>query len=143
VNDLIARLSRSRFLRFLIVGGFGFLVSEAVLLTVHAAGANTTVAWFAAFAASVTFTWWGNRNLTFGDRKAAGTSGILAEYGKFVASNAVGGAVNFSVFKTLEIYGPAPLNLPFAALAFGVLAGLMFNFTMARLLVFRGGSPTP
>jgi len=141
VNDLFARLGESRFLRFLIVGGFGFLVSEAVLwLTIHGAGASTTVAWFVSFAAAVTFTWWGNRNLTFGDRKASGAAGVLQEYVKFVASNALGGAVNFLVFKALDLYAPAPLHLPAVALACGVLAGLVFNFTMSRLVVFRGSS---
>jgi putative flippase GtrA len=138
VSDLIARLKASRFLRFLIVGGFGFLVSEATLAAMlHGVHSNDTVAWCVAFLCAATFTWWGNRNLTFADRKAHGAAGMLTEYGKFLAANALGGAVNFVVFKGLGLYAPQPLNNPFLALACGVLAGLVFNFTVSKLLVFR------
>lgn len=135
---VIDRVAQSRFLRFLIVGGFGFLVAEAVLwLAIHGAGADSTAAWLVSFLCAATFTWWGNRNLTFADRKAVGTAPMLTEYGKFLAANALGGAVNFAVFKAVETYAPAPANDPTAALACGVLAGLIFNFTMSRWVVFR------
>lgn len=138
MNALIERARQSRFLRFLIVGGFGFLVAESVLwLAIHGAGAGSSVAWLGSFLAAATFTWWGNRNLTFADSKAHGARGMGIEYAKFLASNALGGAVNFALFKTLEICAPAPLNEPVVALACGVLAGLVFNFTMSKLLVFR------
>jgi putative flippase GtrA len=138
VSALIESLKASRFLRFLVVGGFGFFVAEGALwLVLHTTNAGSTIAWFISFLCAATFTWWGNRNLTFADRKAHGAAGMLAEYGKFLASNGLGGAINFAVFKGLEIYAPAPLNNPFLALACGVLAGLVFNFTASRLVVFR------
>jgi putative flippase GtrA len=138
VNALAARVLQSRFLRFLIVGGFGFVVAEAALwVMIHEAGANSTVAWLVSFACAVTFTWWGNRNLTFADHKASGAVNTLVEYGKFVVSNALGGAINFAVFKALLTYAPQPLCDPLVALACGVVAGLVFNFTMSKLLVFR------
>lgn len=138
MSALLARLLESRFLRFLIVGGLGFFVSESVLwLMLHEAGAGSSVAWLISFACAVSFTWWGNRNLTFRDRKAHGAEAITVEYAKFVASNALGGAVNFAVFKALLSYAPSPLCDPLVALACGVAAGLIFNFTASKLIVFR------
>ncbi|HEX2591818.1 MAG TPA: GtrA family protein [Rhizomicrobium sp.] len=138
MSRLLATLQQSRFFRFLIVGGFGFLVAESVLwLAIHGAHANSSVAWLISFLAAVTFTWWGNRNLTFADQKATGSGGITSEYVRFFLSNAIGGAVNFAVFKSIEAYAPPPANDPVVALACGVLAGLVFNFTMSKLVVFK------
>lgn len=138
MTALFERLAQSRFLRFLVVGGFGFLVAEATLwLAIHGAGASSNLAWLTSFLCAATFTWWGNRNLTFADHKAMGLAAMLAEYGKFLAANALGGAVNFAVFKAVETLAPTPANEPAIALACGVLTGLFFNFMMSRWLVFR------
>lgn len=137
MTALIERIARWRFLRFLIVGGFGFLVAEATLwLARHELGAGDSLAWLISFLCAATFTWWGNRNLTFADRKAQGAAAMLTEYGKFLAANALGGAVNFAVFTAVLRFMPAPANDPAIALACGVLAGLVFNFTVSKLVVF-------
>jgi putative flippase GtrA len=135
VNALAERLAASRFLRFLFVGGFGFVVAEAALwLARHGLGAGDSLAWLISFLCAATFTWWGNRNLTFADRKAQGAAAMAAEYGKFLAANALGGAVNFAVFTAVLRLLPVD---PAIALACGVLAGLVFNFTMSKLVVFK------
>ncbi len=139
MNALLAHLRESRFLRFLVVGGFGFLVAEASLwLMLHGAGADKYSSWLVSFLCAATFTWWGNRNLTFVDRKASGAQGMLLEWLKFLGANALGGAVNAGVYATLVTYAPRPLDNPFVALACGVLAGLLLNFMMSTVLVFRG-----
>jgi putative flippase GtrA len=139
VNDIIRRLAASRFLRFAVVGGAGFLVNEvALLLAKHYLGAGDHAAWFIAFAPTVTFTWWGNRKLTFADKASGGHRGMLAEWARFVATNALGAAANFAIYALLIAYAPAPLNIAYIALAIGILAGLVFNFTLSKRLVFRG-----
>ena len=138
MTALFERVTQSRFLRFLVVGGSAFPIAEGVLwLAIHIAHANRSVAWLASFLCAATYTWWGNRNLTFADRKATTPTGILAEYGKFLAANGVGGAANFAVFTAVTRLAPAPVNDPAIALACGILAGLVFNFTISRWLVFR------
>jgi putative flippase GtrA len=93
--------------------------------------------WFIAFVPAVTFTWWGNRNLTFADQASGGPAGMLAEWARFVATNSLGAAANFAVYALLIGFAPWPLNVPYLALAVGILVGLVFNFTLSKKLVFR------
>ena len=131
-------LLESRFFRFALVGGAGFLVNEAALwfalnvLTLGKYGAGIF-----SFLCAVTFTWWGNRMLTFRDEAASGASAMLREWAKFVAANSFGFAVNYGVYAGLIAFAPAPLNNPYVALACGTAAGLVFNFVLSQRLVFR------
>ncbi|HEY0282173.1 MAG TPA: GtrA family protein [Rhizomicrobium sp.] len=135
---IFRRLSGSRFLRFAAVGGAGFLVNEAALvLAKELLGAGDHAGWFIAFVPAVTFTWWGNRNLTFADKASNGPLGMLAEWARFVLTNSLGAAANFAVYAALIGWAPWPLNIPYIALAAGILAGLIFNFTLSKRLVFR------
>jgi len=138
VKDLLKRLSASRFIRFAAVGGAGFFVNEAALALAHELlGAGPRAGWFIAFVPAVTFTWWGNRKLTFADKASSHHVGILAEWARFVATNSLGAAANFAVYALLIGSTPWPFNIPYAALAIGVLVGLVFNFTLSKKLVFR------
>ncbi len=139
MKETLKRLSASRFVRFAAVGGAGFFVNEAALVLAHGLlGAGPRLAWFIAFVPAVTFTWWGNRNLTFADQASAGHVGMLAEWARFVATNSLGAAANFAVYALLIGDAPFPLNIPYIALAIGILIGLVFNFTLSKKLVFRG-----
>lgn len=138
MKELFQRLSTSRFLRFAVVGGAGFFVNEAALVLAHGLlGAGPRAGWFIAFVPAVTFTWWGNRNLTFADKASSHHIGILAEWARFVATNSLGAAANFAIYALLIGDAPYPLNIPYIALAVGILAGLVFNFTLSKKLVFR------
>jgi putative flippase GtrA len=135
---LLHRLSSSRLVRFGAVGGAGFFVNEAALLVAkELLGMGDHAAWLFGFAVAVTFTWWGNRNLTFADKKSEGHLGIAAEWARFVATNGLGAVANFAVYSLMIEFTPWPLNVPYIALFFGVLVGLIFNFTLSKKLVFR------
>jgi putative flippase GtrA len=54
-----------------------------------------------------------------------------------VATNSLGAAANFAVYALLIAEAPYPLNIPYVALAVGILVGLVFNFTLSKKLVFR------
>jgi putative flippase GtrA len=45
------------------------------------------------------------------------------------------------LYSTLVRFAPPPLNNLYVALVVGVLAGLAFNFTLSRVMVFK--APTP
>ena len=138
MNALIAKLWSSRFLRFAAVGGAGFFVNEAALLLAkELLHAGDKLSWFIAFAPAVTFTWWGNRTITFHEHKSTGHAGMLGEWARFVATNSLGAVANFAVYALLIGYAPWPLKVPYVALFFGVLVGLVFNFTLSKKLVFR------
>jgi putative flippase GtrA len=135
---LLARVRDSRFLRFAVVGGLGFFMNEAVLYAaIHFLGLGPYSAGIFAFLVTVTFTWGGNRLLTFGDKAARGIMAMVEEWAKFVAANALGFGVNYAVYVSLVTFAPGPLNSPYVALAFGTLAGLIFNFTLSKRFVFN------
>jgi putative flippase GtrA len=135
---ILRRVFASRFLRFSAVGAAGFLVNEAALfLAQKFLHAGPHLGWFLAFIPAVTFTWWGNRTFTFADKASAGHLGMLAEWVRFVATNGLGAAANFAVYELLIGLAPWPLNVPYLALAIGILVGLVFNFTLSKRLVFR------
>ncbi|HWA88988.1 MAG TPA: GtrA family protein [Rhizomicrobium sp.] len=122
----------SAFLRFALVGAAGFVVNEAALyVAIHLLGLGKDAAWFFAFVPSVTFTWWGNRTLTFAQHASRAW---LKEWARFVATNSLGALVNFAVYEALVHLARLDAAL---ALAAGVLAGLVFNFTLSKKLVFR------
>lgn len=137
---LAARVRESQFLRFALIGGFGFFVNEAALYcAIHFLSLNAYAAGVLAFLVTVTFTWLGNRLLTFAHEAAHGVGRVVAEWARFVAANALGFIVNYTVYASLVRFAPAPLNSPYIALAFGTLAGLIFNFALSKRFVFRAG----
>jgi putative flippase GtrA len=137
VAEFARRIAASRFLRFAIVGTGGFVVDEAVLaLTTRLIHLDPYSGRAISFFCAVTFTWWGNRVLTFGDRAAQ--DGLLAEWAKFFAANALGGAINYGTYAALVAFAPKPLGIPFVALGIGAIAGLFFNFALSHAFVFRG-----
>jgi putative flippase GtrA len=136
LEALAARLLRSRLLRFGLVGGAGFVVNEAALFAIIAlVHLGPKLAQIPAFFVAVTFTWWGNRVLTF--REHAAQTSLLREWGKFVAANALGALANYAVYLSLLGFAPYPANIPYIALAAGTLVGLVFNFTLSKRFVFR------
>jgi putative flippase GtrA len=132
-------LARFSFLRFAVIGALGMPVDAGVLwLMTHRAGldpySGRIVSWFCA----ATFTWAGNRYFTFHATRARGLVGTAREWMRFLAANAVGGLVNVGLYSTLVRFAPPPLNNLYVALVLGVVAGLVFNFTLSKKMVFRG-----
>jgi putative flippase GtrA len=137
-RPLAATIARSRFLRFTLVGAAGFVVNEAALwIALHGLRFNAYAGGVFSFLVAVTFTWWGNRRLTFSEHAAKRRRSIVAEWLAFVAANGFGFLVNYAVYATLIVVGPKPMDNPFLALAFGTVAGLLFNFILSSRIVFR------
>ncbi len=131
-------LWRHAFVRFSAIGGAGYLLAIALLgfftgvLKLDFAAANALTIFL-----TMAFTWLGNRYFTFRDRHARGFSAVLQEWLKFMGANGLGALVNYLIALILVHYAAAPFSNKFAAQAVGVLAGLIFNFTLSRTLVFR------
>jgi putative flippase GtrA len=142
MKALAASLARHPFVRFGIIGGFGYVVGTAILAV---CSDSLKLEFAAAYAISVflamCFTWLGNRYFTFRARRAHGASGIVQEWLKFMGANAVGAVVNYSTALALVHFAPAPFHNKFVAQACGVLAGLVFNFTLSSKMVFRKTAP--
>ncbi len=126
----------SRFARFAVVGTGGFIVNwVALYVLLHGVHLDKYSGWVAAFLVAATFTWWGNRTLTFRDRVMRGN--LSREWATFLAANAFGGAVNFLTYLALVNFAPVPLKNPLVAVAGGAIAGMMFNFIVSNAIVFR------
>jgi putative flippase GtrA len=136
VLDFARKLIASRFLRFAAVGTAGFVVNEIALWCVHhLTSLNYYTSQIPAFFVAVTFTWWGNRMLTF--REQAARTSLVREWAKFVAANGLGAMANYALYVSLLRFAPPPANNPYLALAVGTLFGLVFNFTLSKRFVFR------
>jgi len=129
---------RSQFLRFALVGAAGFPVDEGVLALMHSVlGLDPLVARVISILTAMTFTWWGNRTLTFRTQAARGPGAILREWLRFVGANALGALINYGTFASLLRLAPTPFDNAYLAAAIGVGVGLVFNFTLSRIYVFR------
>ena len=140
ISEFVRALFKSRFLRFAAVGTAGFVVNEIALWFVHHLSAlNYYTSQIPAFFVAVTFTWWGNRMLTF--REHAARTSLLREWAKFVAANGLGAVANYALYVSLLRFAPPPADNPYLALVAGTLFGLIFNFTLSKRFVFRAGTP--
>ncbi len=131
-------LQQSRFLRFCIVGAGGFVVDSGIFFLAHDMGAvNIYLARAISISCALTYSWWGNRNLTFNDRAATGMPAMFREWLAFVGVNGIGGLANYTMFAMLVRFAPTPFNHPYLALVLGTAVGLAFNFSLSQRLVFR------
>lgn len=125
-----------QFFMFALVGAAGFFVDAGTLLFAHhVLGLNLYAGRVLSFLTAATFTWQLNRKLTF--RDAASSSGALTQWLKFLSANAIGGLINLGVYAVLIARLPVAREHPVLAVAAGSISGLVFNFAISRLVVFR------
>jgi len=137
-----ARLLDSRFGRlamqfgkFGVVGVVGFLVDTLAVYGFLALGLEFYAARIPSFFTAATTTWLLNRSFTF---RGAAPEPLHRQWAKFLAANAVGGVVNYGVSVALVAGFDIVAAHPVLAVAAGSLAGMLFNFTAAKRLVFKG-----
>lgn len=146
MTDLILRLwrltvGRSQFLRFGVVGVAGYLVDATVLtLLVEAAEIDPYSARVASFICAASTTWWLNRRFTFAPDPLQKPA---RQWLAFLLVSLGGAAINYGAYVvTLQIW-PLAYQYPAIGAAVGALAGMLFNFPVSKLLVFRTGLPAP
>lgn len=139
LSERLRALLASPFLRFGFIGGCGFVVDEAVLSILHyLVGIDRYTARAVSIFCAATFTWWGNRNLTFAEHAATGgVHKVMQEWFKFMLANSIGAVANYGTYTLCVTFAPAPFNNPLLAAAFGVGVGLIFNFTLSKRFVFK------
>ena len=132
-------LARSRFARFGAVGAAGFVVDEAVLTVLHyVVGLDRYSARAISIFCAMTFTWWGNRNLTFAEHAATGGPGELArEWFRFMLANGVGALVNYATYTLLRQLRARAVRQSAGRHRHRRRRGLVFNFTLSKRFVFR------
>ena len=119
---------------FSFVGGVGFLVDTGILIAL-APYFGPFIGRGFSFITAVIITWYLNRVLTFRGRP----SGLnrRKELAVYFSLMLVGGAVNYLVFTWLVLSYPYFQNRLYFAVAAGSIAGMFFNFSSARLSLFR------
>jgi putative flippase GtrA/4-amino-4-deoxy-L-arabinose transferase-like glycosyltransferase len=130
--------ARTQFLRFALVGCAGFVVDAGVLNAVLLLGADRYSGRLVSYLVAATATWALNRNYTFREQRDARR---LREWGRFLASNALGGLVNWVSYAMLVSVSGTVRAHPVIGVAVGSLAGLAVNFTLSRRFVFNDSKP--
>lgn len=122
-----------QFLRFGLIGTAGVFVDGAALYgAMHGLGLDHYSGRLLSWLVAATFTWSMNRRFTFEDKRPA-----LVQWMKFLAANAVGGLVNYGVYGLLVYFSPTVAAYPIIGVGAGSIAGLAFNFSASKWLVFR------
>jgi putative flippase GtrA len=122
----------NKFLRFVLVGGTGFVVDAAVLwLFLSFTPIGPLPARIVAIAVAMATTWLLNRTFTFGASKRT----LVAEGFRYGFIGVVTSLINYGVYALLLI--GAPLLSPYAALVFASIAAMLFSFFGYSRYVFR------
>lgn len=123
--------------RFGMVGAFAYLVDTAALYLL-AEIMSLIPARLIAFAIAVTTTFFLNMWLTF---DGLIDQSLIKSYVRYVSANSVGGLINLAVSTTILIQNIPYLSLPFVAVAFGSLSGLIANYTLSKRYIFLTKKP--
>ncbi|MFQ3623522.1 MAG: GtrA family protein [Acetobacteraceae bacterium] len=125
-------------LRFAVIGTLGFLVDTATVYAAHfAAGIGLYGAGVLGFLVAASFTWAMNRRFTFPEARAQARG---PQWLRFVATQAIGFAVNRGTYAALIAVLPPAREHPVLAVAAGSIAGMGVNFVTARQIAFRTGT---
>ncbi|MDP2832080.1 MAG: GtrA family protein [Pseudomonadota bacterium] len=125
----------SQFFRFCVVGTIGFVVD---------AGSLYAIMWLfnwgpyssrlPSFLLAATATWFLNQSYTFTYTR---TESVFREWSRYVGYASIGGSLNYAVYVLCLLASDVARDHPIIGVAAGSIAGLMFNFSASRHLVFR------
>lgn len=121
-----------RLLPFAGIGAVGFLIDASLLtVLVNGFGWNHYSARAISFGCAVTATWLGNRHFVF--ERTAQTS---KEYAQYLTTQVIGACLNLATYVLLIEIFPGLARWPVIPLAGGAVVGLLFNFNVARHLIY-------
>ena len=123
---------KSQILRFGVVGVIGFIIN-AGMVELFAPNIGLILAQVFAFPAAVTATWWLNQRYTFGKSRYAWHHELL----RYIAANALGWVANNGIYFFMILKFSLIQNHPSLAVAAGSLAGMIFNFSFSKWIVFK------
>jgi putative flippase GtrA len=128
--------AKKRFLKFAMIGTIGFIVDSLAFgcffrllkLPIYIARAL-------AFVPAVSTTWLLNRRLTFSDRSRPRRK--RHEYLGYMMVNLAGTTINFLTFIAAVEFVPSLKQIAIIPLVLGSLSGLLFNYNLSKLLVYK------
>jgi len=116
------------FLRFLLVGGLGFVVDAGLTLALIHIGWSAETARIPAIAAAMLLTWLANRLFTF----RVAHKGSMGELARYVAVALAAACFNYAIYRLLLGQGLGPLP----AIVVATAAQAVLSFLAYRHLVF-------
>jgi len=122
-----------QFIRFGIVGVFGFLVDTTTVYTLRGS-LGLYGAGFAGYLTAASGNWLLNRVWTF---RGLSSGSAHRQWIKFLLVNLIGFVLNRGTYVLVVIYMPLAAAQPVIAVAAGAVAGMFVNFGLSRRLVFR------
>ena len=87
------------------------------------------------YLAAATFTWYGNRTITFATH-ARGASAVAAEWLRFLLDESGRGCGQLCGLRNARCHSDFVRTYPVLGVAAGSIAGLSVNFTLSKFLVF-------
>ncbi|CAM3602074.1 GtrA family protein [Parendozoicomonas haliclonae] len=129
------RPGRDRFLRFCLVGASGFIVDLVLFLSLtHWLDIAPVPARALAFWGAASWNWFCNRLFTFEDRDHHHP---LSQWVSYLGVSLLAFCPNWGVFTLLVSFVPIMAAQPVLAMVAGISIGLIFNFILANLVVFK------
>lgn len=129
-------LSRS-FLIFAVGGVFGFFVDAVAFYLFNLFIENPYICRLFSYIFAASFTWVFNRRFAFNIREPLVVSKqVFFEWLKYLSSQTVGFTINFTTFSALIYFSDIFARTPVLAIAIGSVAGLVINYTIAKIFVF-------
>lgn len=119
--------------RFGLVGLAGFAVDSAALYLALGIGLGLLGGRLFSYLVAATVTWYLHRNLTF---KVAARPN-LREWLRFLATNALGGAINIAGYSVLVLSAEFFRRYPVVAVGIGAIGGMVVNYLLSSRVVFR------
>ena len=124
----------ARLLSFGLVGASGFVIDVAGYLVLQWLGIEHRLARLLSFWPAVTWNWFLNRGLTFGERQRQPHA---SQWAKFVAGSLLGLSVNVGGYTLLTSLVDWFARHRLLALLGGVALGSVVSFTVSNLYVYR------
>ncbi len=134
-NIIKEKLLVSRFIRFSIIGTFGYLIDISIFfILIELFDVSAYIGRLFSFFIAATFSWLGNRLFTFSLTKR---SRVVREWIDYLYSMIPGAAVNYAIFSSIVYIFDDTRETLFFAFSIGVLVGLAINYNIARNFVFK------
>lgn len=123
-----------RFSKFALVGFTGFLIDSLVYLVVQSVGVPHLAARAVSYWVSATCNWYLNRMFTFNDSEKENK---LTQWIKYLSMCLGSFVLNWGSYYVLTQYVEFFIEYKFVAFIIGIAMGMVFNFTVAHLIIFK------
>ncbi len=133
-------IQNRRFFLFAVAGVVAFFVDLfALIISREVLGLGLYAGRFISYLAAATCAWYINRTVTF--KQVSSNDSIVMQWWKYLWANSVGGVLNYLVYALLVYSFGDHIIVYSLAVGAGSLSGLVVNYTLSKMFVFKNRSP--